>query len=177
MLDRAIVPTVQMSASIEGPWIGMDPVRLGRIAAGPGAPACYVTVDSERGPLLRIDLYTSSDEVFAFQEAHVWSQFLVIGWGHGVYLVDLRSREIVHIDLGCYFGHAYPAAECLLVASAERLFRIEPDGSVKWRSEPLGIDGVVVHDVSESLIEGDGEWDPPGGWRPFRILAGSGTSA
>ena len=77
-------------------------------------------------------------------------------------------------NLGTYFGHLYPSEEFLLVASAERLFRIDPDGAVKWRSGELGIDGVIVDRVSDQGIEGSGEWDPPGGWRPFRISVESG---
>jgi hypothetical protein len=43
-----------------------------------------------------------------------------------------------------------------------------------WESERLGIDGVVVHAVEGDVIEGDGEWDPPGGWQPFELSLASG---
>lgn len=43
-----------------------------------------------------------------------------------------------------------------------------------WRSDALGIDGVIVDRISADEIEGQGEWDPPGGWKPFRVSAHSG---
>ena len=48
------------------------------------------------------------------------------------------------------------------------------DGSLLWTSEELGIDGVVVNDFDHDIIRGDGEWDPPGGWRPFAVNANNG---
>ena len=158
------------------PWIGMDPVRLGTVPSGLGTADRFVTiVDSDGDPVVRIDLYRSSEEVYAFEEALHWSRFVVIGWGHRVYLVEPRSKHSDSVDLGCYFGHACAASEYLLIASAKRLFRIEPDASVGWRSEVLGLDGVVVERVSDGVIEGKGEWDPPGGWKRFRLSVSSGN--
>jgi hypothetical protein len=76
--------------------------------------------------------------------------------------------------LGTYFGHAYPSETFLLVASAERLFQVALDGSLTWRPEYLGVDGVIVERISTDHIEGQGEWDPPGGWKHFRVSAHSG---
>lgn len=36
-----------------------------------------------------------------------------------------------------------PQSRVLLVASAERLFRVEPDGSIRWQGDAVGIDGVA----------------------------------
>jgi hypothetical protein len=51
---------------------------------------------------------------------------------------------------------------------------LEPDCSVFWKSEPLGSDGVVVTQIVPAIIRGEGDWDPPGGWRPFTVLAANG---
>jgi hypothetical protein len=152
----------------------MKPVRLGQVPTGQGTPDRFVGIESVEGPLLRLDLYLSGDECFAFEEVRLWSGFVVVGWGHRVYLVDPRTRTVAALDLGSYFGHLYPAERCLLAASAERLFRIELDGSLLWRSDALGIDGVVVDQVADGVIRGQGEWDPPGGWRPFQVSLRSG---
>jgi hypothetical protein len=40
----------------------------------------------------------------------------------------------------------------------------------------MGVDGVIARNVAGGVIEGEGEWDPPGGWEPFRILLSSGTA-
>jgi len=63
----------------------------------------------------------------------------------------------------------YQANDCFIIASAERLFRVEPSGSLKWSSKKIGIDGVVVDCVQDGIIHGQGEWDPPEGWKPFQI--------
>jgi hypothetical protein len=152
----------------------MEPVRLGQVPPGRGTPDRFVVVESDDGPLLRVDLYRPSDECFAFEEVCLWSGFVVIGWGHQLSMVDLLTRAVLSVDLASYFGHMYPVEQYLLVASAESLFRIESDGSVLWRSDALGIDGVVVDQVAEGIVRGQGEWDPPGGWRPFEVNLGTG---
>lgn len=121
-------------------------------------------MEGEDGPLLRLDLY-SSGEPFCFEEAEYWSGWVVVGWGQHVHLVELASRRAISRDLGSYFGHLYPGEDHLLVASAERLFCFEADGALRWTSDPLGIDGVVIQEVADGRIDGEGEWDPPGGWR------------
>jgi hypothetical protein len=74
-----------------------------------------------------------------------------------------------------------PGAECLLVASAERLYCFEPGGSLRWMSQGLGIDGVTVDEFDANTVRGQGEWDPPGGWQQFQLdmrtgqLPGSGV--
>jgi hypothetical protein len=160
--------------TLEPPWTRMEPVRLGQVPIGVGTPNRFVAVESGEGPLLRVDLYQSSDECFAFEEVCVWSGFVVIGWGHRAYLVEPRTRAVSSLDLGSYFGHLYPVEQFLLVASAECLFRVEPDGSLLWRSDAVGIDGVVVDQVTDGIIGGKGEWDPPGDWRPFRVRLSTG---
>jgi hypothetical protein len=161
-------------SSLDAPWTRLEPIRLGRVPTGPATADRFVTLEADRGPLLRVDLYASTNECFAFEEVRVWCDFVVIGWGHHLYLVNPQSRKVSALDLGSYFGHFYPAEECLLVASAERLSRIEPSGSLLWRSDPLGIDGVIVDQIRDGIIKGEGEWDPPGGWRPFRVRLSTG---
>jgi hypothetical protein len=147
----------------------MEPVRLGQVPTGLGTADRFVTVESEQGPALRVDLYSSTDECFAFEEVRLWSGFVAIGWGGHLYLVNLQTRQALVLDLDNYFGCMYPAEGCLLAASSERLFCIAPDGSLLWQSGSLGIDGVTVDCVQNGVVQGQGEWDPPGGWRPFSI--------
>jgi hypothetical protein len=160
--------------TLDSPWTRVEPIRLGRVPAGLGTPDRFVVIESGEGSRLRVDLYQSSDECFAFEEVCVWSGSVVLGWGHRVYLVEPRTRVVSALDLGSYFGHLYPGERWLLVASAERLLRVEPDGSLLWRSDALGLDGVVVDQVADGVIRGEGEWDSPGDWRPFQVSLSSG---
>jgi hypothetical protein len=94
-----------------------------------------------------------------------------------VHLVSPASISVATFPLSGYFGHLYVLEDRLLVADAERLHCFDREGSVLWRSAELGVDGVIVRNVADGIIEGEGEWDPPGGWEPFRILLSSGASA
>ena len=161
-------------AFLDPPWTSIEPLRLGCVPKGLGAADRFVTVESGQGPLLRVDLYKDTDECFTFEDVRLWSSFVVIGWGHRIYLVTPHPRKVSAFDLGSYFGHMYEAENYLLVASAEHLFCIERDGSLGWQSTSLGVDGVIVDRVEGDVVQGQGELDPPGGWRPFSVSLRSG---
>ena len=156
----------------------MQPVRLGNVPSGLGTADLFVTIREEDRPLLRVDLYgDSSSETFTFQDALVWHDRVFVGFGHKVYVIDPQKRSGFEIFLGSgcgYFGHFYAGQDYLLVASGESLLRLSPDGKVLWRAADLGVDGVVVTSVENGTIRGEGEWDPPGGWKPFALRLESG---
>lgn len=165
----------EIANTVDGAWLAVERVRVGRVPPGEATPARYVTVRRAGVPALRIDVYTGGDsESFAFETLLVWQQWIVIGFGHHVHLVSHVDRSVVTTDLGAYFGCAYPTARYLLVASADRLRRFELDGRLAWTSGELAVDGVLVHDSEGEILRGEGEWDPPGGWRPFELHAESG---
>jgi len=157
----------------------MQPVCLGKVPSGLGTADLFVTISDDDRPPLRVDLYgDSSSEIFTFQDALVWRDRVFVGYGHTVYVVDPTMRLGSEIFLGpncAYFGHFYAAQEYLLVASGECLLRLAPDGKVLWSAHNLGVDGVIVNSVKHGVIEGEGEWDPPGGWKPFAVRLDSGA--
>ena len=156
----------------------MPPIRAGDVPPGLGTPATYVTVErDDGGPLVRVDVYEREAACYAFEEVVAWSDFIVIGFGRRVHFVSPNTWSVATIALSGYFGHLYPLAEHLLVADARYLHCFDRAGAPLWRSDVLGIDGVTVERVIDEVIEDDGEWDPPGGWRPFRILLSSGELA
>lgn len=161
---------------LEPEWCRVDPVRVGGVLAGLGTPDRYATVTSGHTKLLRIDVYAYGPDCFAFEDARIWQDLVVVGFGSHVHAVSIADRSVVTIPLEDYYGHMYPTADYLLVASGRRLFRVARDRSVAWKSEVLGIDGVIVSDPGPPMIVGEGEWDPPGGWRSFRVLASTGKA-
>lgn len=165
---------VNMSEFIEGEWLTVECIRAGRVPTAGRTPDCYVTVTEDDNPVLRVDVFAYGPDSFAFQEAVLWQDNLIIGFGSYVHAVSLADHSVVTIALESYFGHLYPTAEYLLLASGTHLFRMELDRSILWQSELLGIDGVVVHEPGLLVVRGEGEWDPPGGWRPFAVLAANG---
>ncbi|MDZ4403681.1 hypothetical protein [Prosthecobacter sp.] len=164
-----------LSTTIDEKILPLELVRVGRVPAGLATPDCHVAVSDAGGPIFRVDVHASRPACFAFQEAILWRDILLIGFGEEVHAVSLSDRSAHTLELGAYFGHFYPTADYLLIASGERLFRMEPDRSIRWKSEPVGMDGVVVDEAGPTVVRGEGEWDPPGGWRPFAISAVDGS--
>ena len=163
----------RMSPVIDGDWLSIDPVRVGRVPASVGTPACYVTVSDAGEPVLRVDVHPCDPDCYTFQDAIVWRGNLVVGFGSYVHAISVADRSTVTLALKGYFGYLYPTPDYLLIASGEQLLRMEPDRSILWES-CLGIDGVVVHEPGPPVIRGKGEWDPPGGWEPFSVSAADG---
>jgi len=166
-----------MSRVVDAEWLRVEGVRVGPVPAGVGTPECYVTMMEDDKPVLRVDVYAYGPDWFAFQDAIVWRDNLIVGFGSHVHAISLADRSAITIALGSSFGHAYPTRDYLIVASADRLFRMEPDRSILWKSGTLGIDGVVVHEPGPTVVRGEGEWDAPGGWRSFALFAADGRPA
>jgi hypothetical protein len=139
-----------------------------------GTPDRFVRIWDDSRALLRVDLYASNDEAYAFEDAIVWHERVFLGFGHRVYAIDPRKALASEVFLAAYFCQFYPGEDYLLVASGDSLFRLAPDGEIRWVAADLGIDGLVVTSVENGLIRGEGEWDPPGGWKPFLLKIDSG---
>jgi hypothetical protein len=169
-----VVPAI--SRVIGSEWLHLTPVRVGKIPSGQGTPDCYVTIVDGDRPSLRVDVYAYGPDCFAFTDAIIWRDNLIIGFGSHVHAIALADRSSVTVALGDYYGHFYPTPSYLLVASGTRLFRMEPDRSILWATEPIAIDGVVIHDAGPPVVRGEAEQDPPGGWEPFTISAADGRA-
>jgi len=161
--------SVVLSKTIEAPWTEVASMPLGDVPVSLGTPDLFALVSSPESPWLRLDLYRGNREYNCFQEAAIWNGFVVVGFAERLHLIDLQSSSHFEFKLGSYFGSLWPGETFLLAASAEHIFCIGSEGSLLWRSPPLGVDGVLIHDVLNQVVRGDGEWDPPGGWQPFCI--------
>jgi hypothetical protein len=159
--------------TIDEPWLSVEPIRLGKIPSGLGTPDFYVTATTPAGPI-RIDFYSDSETVHLFQDAIIWENNIVIGYADRLTLIEFDNREVRTIHLEWHFGSLRVEDNFLLVASASRLRKLSSNGDVAWTSEELGVDGVVIDKIENGIIAGQGEWDPPGGWRPFTISLDSG---
>jgi hypothetical protein len=163
------------SKSVDIERTHLDPIRVGRVPSHLSTPDRYVTVRRNSATVAQIDVYSFGPDCFAFEEVIVWRELVILGFGSYVHAVSLVDRSVVTVELGSYFGHLYPDRDFVLLASGERLFRLNSDRSVSWKSADLGIDGVVVREINSTTIRGDGEWDPPGGWKPFEVSVVDGS--
>lgn len=148
-------------------------VDVGRSADNSAPDAqCLLTIDDE--PKLLLNFWQRSGEVYTFRDVHYWRGLLVVGWGHAFFVVDPESASAIRHELGAYFG-SMRADDVLLVASGERVFRVSTAGSIAWKSERVGIDGVTISKVDADFVEGSGEWDPPGGWKRYKLRLSDGA--
>ncbi len=164
---------VTLAQAIESPWTDVEPLRLGDVPTGLGTPDVFVKIEDDQSPVLRVDIYAAVKSS-PFRSAFIWCERVFVGYEHQLIVIDPWRRSGVSIDLGSYFGSFHSGDDYILVASAQHLFRVRRDGTVIWKSPTLGIDGVMVRTVYGDWVEGEGEWDPPGGWKPFTLRLDSG---
>jgi hypothetical protein len=150
----------------------MNPIQVGCVPTGEPEPY-YVAVMRDGTPFARIDAYR--DHRGPFTELITWGRFIVLGWAAVVHLVDPLTRQVRNIDCDFYFGHLYPIDNRLYIATTSELICIDEIGNVNWNRGNLGIDGVTVTSTNDGIVRGEGEWDPPGGWRPFRLSLDTGV--
>lgn len=150
----------------------MDPIRVGTVPRGIGTPGGYVTIERDGAAFARVDAWPRL--AGPFTQTEVWKDYVVLGWNDHVHFVDPLTRDVIAIQCDGYFAHLYPGDGRLLIADASRLICINERGEKLWESGRLGIDGVVVDAVQNGVIEGQGEWDPPGGWKSFQLSLATG---
>jgi hypothetical protein len=163
----------QKSLPVESAWLTMPPLRLGKVPSGLGTADLFVTIEDDDAPILRVDLYADQSP-FVKQDAMIWGERGFVGFGNSVYIIDPKTQSGSALRLGSYFANFYATKEYFLVASGCGLLRFSPVGEVLWKTTGLALDGVVVKQVNENRVTGDGEWDPPRGCKPFVLRLDSG---
>lgn len=160
---------------IDPPWTNVEPIRIGPMRGTLPTPDRYVIgqVGADERQL-RIDVYFDPDEYNFEVAAQEWNHLVAVAAGESLYLVNQIDKTTVRHNLRGYFCEFAVAEDQLFVASAEQILAVGPAGELLWRSEELGIDGVVIHEVASETIRGAGELDPPGGWESFLISRQSG---
>ena len=163
----------QRALPVGSVWLTLPPLRLGKVPPGAGTTDLFITIEDDRGPVLRVDLY-ADQAPFVREEAIVWGERGFVGFGNSVYVIDPKAQAGSTIRLDSYFAGFYWAQEYLLAATGCSLMRLSPVGDVLWKAPDLGLDGVYVKKVDRGLVRGEGEWDPPGGLKPFVLRLESG---
>jgi hypothetical protein len=169
-MDRAT-----FADSIDDEWMQVASVRLERRPTHPRTPDQYVLVD-DGVARFRCEIYLTDSESFVFEDVQAWHELLLIGFGSTLYTVDFAKRAVCVHPLDDYFGSILTGDAHCLVASGSRILRIDRDGSKLWESDRVAVDGVIISSVEVGTVYGDGEWNPPGGWRPYAISLETGHS-
>lgn len=143
------------------------------VALGGGSPDLFTV--ARNGAAVRAFTLSYRDPDYRHHtQAIAWQGWFVFGFGGRAIL--WREQSTIEIDLGCYFEEFLPNDDYLLVISGQGIVRLDPQGRTVWRNDALGLDGVNVFDVEDGLIDGQGEWDPPDGWRDFLISLETGEA-
>lgn len=133
---------------------------------------------------LLLDIH-ACDQCVCFESIKVVEDIVIVGFGEYVYFIDVTNTTVTTKKMDVYFGVLYTPGDFglqkkafhVLAASATHLYRYTKNAEEVWRSSELGIDGVIVIDVSLDKIRISGEWGPPGGWEHAEVNLIDGTDA
>ena len=172
------------SQTIGENWIKLSPIRLGIVPINLPTPDDYLLLEKDGIAQLRIDIYIGQESC-VYKNALIWNTWLVVGIGEKVYFIDINDRHFEEYRLEAYFCALYTknsfknlssTDDLLLIASATDLLRFDINAKIIWHVKNLGIDGVIVKDIYNSTVIGVGDWDPPCGWKKFKISLNTGSN-
>jgi hypothetical protein len=151
-------------------WAGAKVIELADVDQVQAGDHIYAGISDDGIPRLVFRIFFDDDRPDSpFETAVLWQDCIAVGVGSKVFVIGMTHELRAAVTLDSYFSGFYPLEDMLLIASAERLYSVDTSGRVRRSKALLGIDGVVVNSVGADAIRGEGEWDPPGGWKPFCI--------
>ena len=116
------------------------------------------------------NLKVESDYSVTFKQIETVKNLIVIGYGNRFVIYDLENNnKRFETSFDGYFSSFKIDREDIFVASECDLIKIKNTGKIEWTAKSLGIDGVVISEITDDEIKGEGEHDPPGGWIHFVI--------
>ena len=144
-------------------------------------PSYVVLVENDSGNSTLIKIFLNN-EADCFKDSTCSAGNVFIGCGEKIIFYSPSYGKVLVHRLAGYFGHIYPLSDFgmpgsdsgVLVASSDRLFFISAQGEMWWKSTYLGLDGVIVNHVSDGVIYGAGDFDPPDGWVDFQVRLSDG---
>jgi hypothetical protein len=143
--------------------------------------AASIAITDDGGTRIHVDVLSSAG-IACFQDVRCVEGIAYIGFGRYLFVVNTRTGVTASHRLDGYFGHMYhdgdlanfPSNFSVLVTSASEVLAFSRAGDLVWTQGNLGIDGVLVQAVTDQRLDGEGEWDPPGGWRKFSVTIDTG---
>ena len=170
--------SVRLTPATEAPWTALAGIPLGPRSRSGRTPDLYALVEERGRPLLRLDIHDDpASEVHVRTAAEIWRDWIVVGRGESVHLVRL-DRSVRSFRLASYFQGFVAGPDDLLVVHGAGLVALGAEGEILWQNDGLALDGIEVESVDRAagVVRGRGEWDPPGGWRPFVVRLADGRA-
>ena len=139
-------------------------------------------ISKDAEPILILQLYVRADEdgwliSSAFSEFLLNESYVAVICGDHFHIFDMATHSFTSYPLGDYVGHIYSVPDIhsdrlydrVLVATYCHIFLIDITAGILWKSRKCAIDGVIITSIENDTVFGLGEWDPPGGWEPFKL--------
>lgn len=124
--------------------------------------------------ILRIDLHDySCTESFSAVFCNTHRVF--IGYNDYLLIISPHQKTFTQIKLTGYFSAIYSDDEDhelgqdLLIASADRLVRVNAFGEIIWISAHIAEDGIIVNHTKNHVIDVLCEIDPPYDWQELQL--------
>lgn len=171
---------------LEQPTSGDETESVSIIDVNPFGPngemdrRLLISKDAE--PILILQLYIRADEdgcliSSAFTEFLLNESHVAIICGDHFYVFDMVTHSFRNYPLSDNVGHIYSVPEIysdrlvdrVIVTTYCHVFLIDIQSGILWKSSHCAIDGVIITSIENDTVLGLGEWDPPGGWKPFKL--------
>ncbi|MDU1061734.1 MAG: hypothetical protein E7A35_14995 [Leclercia adecarboxylata] len=133
-------------------------------------------------PIVILQLYIRADEdswliSSAFCDFLLNESQVAIICGDHFHVVEMTTHSFRSHPLGDYVGHIYSVPDIhsdrlhnrVLVTTYCHVFLLDIAAGILWKSRQCAIDGVIITSIENETVLGLGEWDPPGGWEPFKL--------
>lgn len=158
----------------EKPDSGVEAASQVTAGRGTGPAEIFVLVDAGDRRIC-IAIHPDGPQAYPFRDAVIWKDLIVIGFGSALYVIALKDLHCRVHDFAGYFGSLVSTDAYCLAASDEGILCLSEDGSALWHQRGLAADGVLISEVSDGGIQGQGQWDAPDGeWSPFRLDLATG---
>lgn len=140
-------------------------------------------------PILILQLYVRADEdgwliSSAFHDFLLNESLVTIICGDHFHVFEMATHSFRSHPLGDCVGHIYSVPDIhsdrlhnrVLVTTYGHVFLMDIVVGILWKSRQCAIDGVIITSIENDIVLGLGEWDPPGGWEPFKLDLKTGIS-
>ena len=156
-------------------YSGVETISISNEESESGSNVMYVIIEEldefDEGTEL-INLVMKHDHLIApFNDIQLFGDFMAIGFGNSVYFFNLKTWGFYHYSLNGYFSSLHIEQEHFYVCSASDIVCFNNQAELMWCSDPLGVDGVQIGQVTAEIISGSAECNPPDGWEDFEISA------
>jgi len=122
----------------------------------------HLSVYEDQRPLLHVT-YSQALELPDVTPC-LFCENLCIGSGQTIWLVKIRTGQVLSFPVFGYVGSFYPTKDRLYIASCSQLFCLNEMLERCWLAENLAADGILVHEIEKEYLHLSCEMDPPGGW-------------